>query len=366
MRIAKIDIFEVDLPFRDDFVSRMNVTSAKNVVVKVVSDDGLVGYGSATPVPRYLGATQGTLKEALRFLGETVLGQNPFDLEKIHYMMDRALAFNTAPKAAIDMAVYDLLGKAVEAPVNSMLGGLFRNEFYTDFNLGMKYIDKPEEMARMAAKAVQEGFRAFEVKVATGLKNDISRVMAIREAVGDDVILVADANRAWNVKEAIESIRALQVFRNIIFEEPVGGVEAFREVREAVDAPICADETCHTVEDAEKLIRTRAADILCIKLMKCGGLLKAKKIATAAESAGIVCRVDGVPGESKLSNTASTHLALSLPNLMLSGSGVAQHHYTLRSDIGEGGLILDRGAARITDAPGLGFSVNDSMLKGST
>jgi len=99
--------------------------------------------------------------------------------------------------------------------------------------------------------------------------------------------------------------------------------------------------------------------------MKSGGILKAKKIAIAAESAGLRCRIDGVPGESKLSNTAAAHLALSLPNLLPSGSGVAQHHYTLKSDIGEGGLLLDRGAVGITDAHGFGFTVNESSLRGA-
>ncbi len=363
MRVSRVEVFGVELPFRDEFVSRMNVTSARNVVVRVQSDDGLVGYGSTSPVPRYLGATQGTLKEALHFLSESLIDQNPFDLEKIHSLMDNALASNWPAKAALDMALYDLLGKALNRPANQLLGGLFRNSFYTDFSLGMKHIDRPEEMAKLALKAVEEGFKAFEVKVGTGLKNDVNRIKAIREAVGEDILLIADANRAWSVKEAIESIKALQGFRNIIFEEPTPGAEGLREVREAVDAQVCADESCHSLEDAENLIRNRAADILCVKLMKCGGILKAKKIAVAAESSRIACRVDGVPGETKLSNTAAAHLALSLPNLLPTGSGVAQHRYTLKRDVGEGGLILDRGEVTISGTPGLGFNVDESFLR---
>jgi len=218
LKIERIDAFTVDLPFKETFVSRMNVTSAQIVVVKMTSDDDLLGYGSASPVPRYLGATQGLLTEAIHFLSEQLIGQNPFDLERIHYRMDRALASNWAAKAALDIAAYDLLGKALETPVNHLLGGRYHDVFYTDFNLGMKHIDQPEEIAKLARQAAQEGFRAFEVKVGTGLKNDVNRIHAIREAVGDEAVLIADGNRAWTVKEAIESIRALQGFRNIIFE----------------------------------------------------------------------------------------------------------------------------------------------------
>ena len=362
MRISEVEIYRADIPFKDTFLSRMNVRAAKDVVVKVSSEDGLVGIGTTSPVPKYLGATQGIIIEGAKFLASTISGQNPFDIEKIHSLMNDALADNWPAKAAIDLALYDLMGKAVDKPVYQLLGGKVRDHFYTQFNFGMKQIRRPTEIAKIAKKAVKEGFRAFEVKVGIGLKADIARIKAIREAIGDEVILVADANRAWTTKEAIESIRALQGFNNIIFEEPTLGLEEMLEVREAVDAPVCADESCHTLKDAREIVKKKAADVLCIKIMKAGGILNCKKIATLCDSFNVLCRIDGVPGETLVSNTAGAHIALNAKTLIPAGSGVMQHYYTLKEDVATGGLIFNEGKVTIGEKPGLGIKLRKSML----
>ena len=351
MQISKVEIYRADIPFKDTFLSRMNVRAAKDVVVKVTSEDGLVGIGTTSPVPKYLGATQGIIIEGAKFLASAIDGQNPFDIEKIHSLMDDTLADNWPAKAAIDMALYDLMGKAIDKPVCQLIGGKVRDHFYTQFNFGMKQIRRPTEIAKIAKKAVKQGFRAFEVKVGIGLKADIARIKAIREAIGEEVILIADANRAWTTKEAIQSIRALQGFNNIVFEEPTLGLEDMLEVREAVEAPVCADESCHTLKDATEIVKRKA-----------GGILNCKKIATLCDSFNVLCRIDGVPGETLVSNTAGAHIALNAKTLIPAGSGVMQHYYTLKEDVATGGLIFNEGKVTIDEKPGFGIKLRKRML----
>ncbi len=363
MIVSNIEIFRLNIPFKDDRMSRMNVRQAECVLTQIQTDEGLTGVGTASPVPRYMGATQDTIVGGIKFLAGAIAGQDPFNIEKIHLLMEDALLSNTAAKAALDMALYDIMGKALNRSVNRILGGRVREDFLTDKALGMKYIGSPSDMAKMAAEGVQEGFKAFEVKVAVGgEKADIARIKAIREAVGDDILLIADANQCWTVKEAIRTIGKLEDFGNIIVEQPTNSIEGMAAVTEAVSVPISADESCFTLKDAAEIARRKAADILTVKLMKCGGILPARKIAAIAEGFNLQCRIDGVPGEIKISNTAASHLALSLRNLV-DGSGVMQHYYGPKIEIvTKGGLVFKDGSVSVSEGIGLGLEYSKDLL----
>ncbi|MFN8460064.1 MAG: enolase C-terminal domain-like protein, partial [Anaerolineae bacterium] len=200
-----------------------------------------------------------------------------------------------------------------------------------------------------------DGFRAFEIKMADA-KLDIERIRAIREAVGPEATLIADANGHWTVKEAIQISRRLEAYQ-VLIEEPCHGITAQEEVRRAVDTPIIADETCHTIEDATEIARRRAADLLSIKIMKAGGLWKARQIAAIAQGAGLGYRVDGVRGETRVSTTASAHLATSLRKPV--ASGLMQHARLAEDIVVEGGSTFANGRVSAPDAPGLGLKVRE-------
>ena len=213
------------------------------------------------------------------------------------------------------------------------------------------YVDEPESMAAEVQRFYQDGFRAFEIKM-DNPDLDVARIRTIREAVGEDVILIADANGNWNVKEAIGIIRQLERY-NVLVEEPCTGITALEEVRRAVDVPIVADETCHTLTEAAEIIRRRAADLLSIKLMKAGGLLPARKMAAMAESAGLGYRVDGIRGETRVSNTASVHLAKALLHPI--APGLMQHRRLQEDVVTQGGLHFESGRVSVPEEPGLGL-----------
>ncbi|MBI2875132.1 MAG: hypothetical protein HYY09_08585 [Firmicutes bacterium] len=215
-------------------------------------------------------------------------------------------------------------------------------------------------MAQDVLNCMQAGFRSFEVHVGTGIAADVARVRAIREAAGNEITVIVDVNGHWTVKEAIHAIRALQEF-DVMVEQPVKGLEAMAEVRAAVEAPIVADESCHTVEDTVEIIRRKAADVLCVKPIKAGGLTKARRICNLADAFGLKVRIDGLPGETLVSNTASAHLTVTLRNTVADG---VMQHWRLAEDVVEsGGLIFEDAKVRVTDDPGLGLSERSGVAQ---
>jgi len=352
MRISSVEIYRAELPFHKVGGTPLRTwqPAATVSLVRVHTDDGRMGVGTGTAIGFYLALTGGGLIDALVTLAPILVGRSPFDLETIHGEMDRLIKGHTASKAALDIALHDLAGQVAGRPVYDLLGGRSQATPIPTTCFAL-YVDEPEKMAAEVKRFYGEGFRAFEIKMDNpGL--DVARIRAIREAVGDDVMLIADANGNWNVKEAIRTIRQLERY-NVIVEEPCTGVTALEEVRRAVDVPIVADETCHTLADAAEIVRRRAADLLSIKIMKCGGLHPAKKMAALAESAGLGYRVDGVRGETRVSNTATAHLATALRHSVAPG---CMQHRRLQDDVvTKGGLHYEAGRVSVPDAPGLGL-----------
>jgi L-Ala-D/L-Glu epimerase len=362
MKIAKIESHRLNIPLRETYQRGGMVIFDRSMIayVKVVADDGTTGAGTASTVTSYAGMTLETILDALSFLSPLIIGMDPFNIEAIHQVMNNRLLGNTPAKSAIDLALYDLMGKSTGKAVNQLLGGRVRDEFVTDRALTTDG-KSVEQIVDSAVMAVEDGYRGFEIHVGPELDRNVSVVKGIREAL-PDVVLVGDAHQIWSVKEAIRNIRALQRY-DIYFEQPTRGIENMAEVKRATEAIITADESCFTAEDALRIILNRAADCLTVKLAKAGGLYPAKKIVALAEAAGLLVRVDGVPGDTRVSNTAAAHLALTVPRLM-PGSGVMQHRYWLKEDFSlKGGLVLKDGKVTVPDEAGIGVVPNEAILE---
>ena len=359
MKISSITVRPLQLPITEPIkIPWGDIVSLMGVLVIAKSNEGTKGYGTTATVPPYAGMTEESLLSVIKYIAPSLEGVDPFDLEEISYRMDRRITGNYPAKNAIDMAVYDLLGKIVGVPTVKLIGGRMRESFITDRALFEKSL---KEMAKDAIRAVKEdGFKAFELHIGSTPERDVQTVKTIREAVGDKIIIVADAHKHWNVKSAITTLRKLEDF-NIIVEQPTETIDQLAEVRKNVGVQICADESCHTIADAQRIVDKKAADIITVKIIKAGGIWNARKIVNIAEAAGLSCRVDGVPGDTKLSNTASAHLALSIKTLV-PGSGVMQHYYSLKKDItavGGGGLIFRDGEVSVPDKPGFGVNLKE-------
>ena len=260
------------VPFR---ISRSVQTIAHNVLAQI-EDDGLTGIGEAAP-SGYYGEKCESVLVALSYFAEH-LGDDATLIEDISANLKRVMRGNAAARAAVDMALYDLVGQRLGVPVYQLLGLNPERTPVTSFTIGL---DTPAEMARKAQKAAQ--FPVLKIKVGTikvGTPEDLEIVRAIRDAT--DARLRVDANEAWTPKQAIKTINALEGFGIEFVEQPVAAsdLEGLRLVRENTNLPIFADESCVTPEDVPRM--AGVVDGINIKLMKCGGISQAlKMIATA-------------------------------------------------------------------------------------
>lgn len=310
MKIESIQLKHISIPLKKTFKTALRtVDSAENTVVLIRTDDGKVGFGEAPPTKAITGETNESIRAAIRkYIAPTLIGQDISNLEEIQYRIQNAVEGNFSAKAAIDMAVYDLVAKRMDVPLYQYLGG-YRNKVETDITIS---INEPEEMEADAVKAAEQGFSALKLKVGIDPVKDIERVSRIRKAVGNSMKIRLDANQGWEVDEAIRVILKLEDMDLDVelVEQPVKAhdFEGLKKVKDNVNTVIMADESLFSPNDALKLLHMQAADLLNIKLMKCGGIYNALKIISIAETYGIECML-GSMIESKISLTAAAHLA---------------------------------------------------------
>ena len=324
-------------PFR---ISRSVQTLAHNVLTRI-DGDGVEGIGEAAP-SSYNGERRESVFMALSDFGEHI--DLDLDLiEDIVNAMDRRLHANAAAKASVDMALYDLLGKRLGAPVYQLLGLNPDRAPLTSFTIG---IDEPAVMARKAKEAAKT-YTVLKIKI--GTERDLETVRAIREAT--DVTLRVDANAAWTPKQAIRRIRELEPY-DIEFVElplPPTDLEGIRFVREHVALPIIVDESCVTESDIPGLVG--AVDGINIKLMKCGGIHHALRMIHTARAHHLKVML-GCMIESSLAITAAAHISPLVDYADLDG------HLLISDDPWEG-VAVEEGRLVLPERAGLGVRPRD-------
>lgn len=313
-KIVSIDFQTQSIALKKPFTIALGtITQADNIFIKITTDDGIVGIGEAAPETFVTGETLTSCKAALEWLTQKLIGQNPLNIAKIHETMNREILGNGAAKAAIDIACYDILGKTANLPLYQLLGG--HNDFVqTDMTIS---IDTPSVMAAEAKKHVELGFKAIKIKVGVDPIEDVTRILAIREAVGPTIQLRVDANQGWTPKEAIRAIERISPYDIAFIEQPVAAknLDGLKFVRDHVTDSIMSDESAFIPQDAFSLVKKDVVDYVNIKLMKCGGIYPALKIIAICESAGVACMIGCMSGESNISVAAAAHLAAAQPNV---------------------------------------------------
>lgn len=310
MKIVRIETGEVNIPLVTPFkTSLRTVESVNDIVVRVITDDGQMGYGEAPPTAVITGDTKGSIKCAIEeFIAPSLVGMDIENLDGIMKKLHGCILKNTSAKAAVDMAVYDLFAKSCQKPLYRLLGGN-RSQIETDLTISVNEID---EMVSDSRKAVSDGFQILKIKVGKESTKDIDRIYAIQQAVGKNIRLRIDANQGWTPKEAVRIITALEDkgIEMDLVEQPVSAhdFEGMKFVTARVNTPILADESVFSAEDAIRLIRERGADLINIKLMKTGGIYNALRLCAVAEEYGVECMI-GCMLESKIAVSAAAHLA---------------------------------------------------------
>ncbi len=353
MKIESIELKHISIPLKKPFKTALRtVEFAEDTIVMIKTDDGQIGFGEAPPTGVITGDTNGSIIGAIKENIEHILiGERIENIENIMDKLNKSVVKNTSAKAAIDMAIYDLFGKLYNAPVYKLLGG-YRDRVETDITVS---VNSPEEMSEDALQFIKQGYKSLKMKVGMDIKKDIERVKAVRASVGKDIQIRLDANQGWTPKEAIMGIRRLEDSGLDIelVEQPVKAwdIDGLKLVTNNVETPIMADESMFSPYDTFKILSTRAADMINIKLMKCGGIYNALKIVSIAEACGVECMI-GSMIESKVSITAAAHLAGAKKNITRFDLDAV---LLLDKDPVVGGLEVDIPTIVLPDKPGLGI-----------
>ena len=352
MKITEVRLGILSVPLRVPFKTALRtVNSVEDVVVEIHTDTGAVGYGEAPPTGAITGDTIGAILGALRdHLIKTIVGRDVDDFEDLMQAVQKCVVHNTSAKAAVDMALWDLYGQLYKIPVYKLLGGC-RNQIVTDITIS---VNDPEEMARDAIIAIERGYETLKVKVGANPALDVARLAAVRKAVGPDYAIRIDANQAWAPKQAVRILNQMQdKGLDIEFvEQPVKArdFEGMKYVTERSYVPVLADESVFSPEDALQIMQMGAADLVNIKLMKCGGIYNALKIASAAEVYGVECMI-GCMLEAKISVNAAVHLACAkkiITKIDLDGPVLCSEDPVI------GGAVFDEKLITVSNDPGLG------------
>lgn len=381
MKISQYKLYKVSIPTRRKHTWASSTADVGQgwVILELVTSDGIVGYGEATTMPewggdfsRYFGESFETTEVVVRDqLFPAIEGMDPFDIDLIHHRMDKAIRGFPYAKAAIDIALYDIMGKSEDKPVYQLLGGQYRRAIPIAHSLGV--VMDIDAAVEEAVAACREGIRNIKMKGGLDMARDVELMQKLREALGPRVNILVDANQGYpSAKEAVKWGKRMDRFDLQYLEQPVEGLAQLRQVTQMLEVPVCADESCWTVPDALDIVASRAADYISIYVTKAGGLYPARTIAKIAECAGIRCNVNG-SGEFGVGNAANLHMACCGRNIDLASvfpvthvegcpeqTKVAGRWY--RDDIITRPFLYEDGCLVVPDGPGLGIEVDRVKL----
>ena len=352
MKIKDIKMGKISTPLLRPYkIGKKTLNFSDEIVIKIITDTGEIGYGSATPTPLITGETESSITGAINYIKHDILGLDIDNLEEIMKVIHNSIYANNSAKAAIDMAIYDLLCKKYGIPLYKFLGG-YKTTLTTDITIANGSV---EEMVSNSLQAIMENYTYLKVKVGNDIDHDIERVKAVRKAVRKGIKIRVDANQGWRPKEAVSIIRKFEdMGLDIEFvEQPVNAwdIDGLKYVTDNVETKILADESVFGPSDAFKIIEKRAADLISIKLMKCGGINNAIKIYNMAENMGIRCMM-GCMLESRIGITAAASFAASRSNMIKADLDTM---LCFEKDSVIGGASVIGNKITVNDSPGLGI-----------
>lgn len=362
-QIAAIRILLVESPIkmaRQQGVGHIKGT-VKRVLLQLTSRDGITGWGEAAPWEVFTGTPEAAFAALDVYLRSVVIGWPLSNIRGLTQAMDRVLVGHQEAKLAVEMAMFDILGKRSGLSVAELLGGRVRDRIPLSFSIADP--DFAADLERMH-QMVPQGNRIFKVK--TGVKphaEDMAHLETMRGAFGDSIDLRLDYNQALQPFGALRVLRDVERFAPTFIEQPVprDALPAMADFRRALDTPILADESCFSIGDLQEVIRLGAADAISVKLMKVGGMLKGQGLMALADAV----RIPGYGGtlwEGGIALAAGTQFIAATPGISL-GCEFYMPHHVLTGDVLEQRIENRDGHVIVPTGPGLGIAITEHSLK---
>ena len=368
MKIKAMEPIAVSLPMHKAVtMAGETVARADNMLIRVASHDGFVGWGEAAAAPTMTGETVPGMMAAVGYLAPPLIGRPADDFAGATAAMDAAMYGNTGAKAAIDMALHDLVARTAGKPLHTLFGPKLRSRIAVLAVLGStdEAADLREVRERWAA-----GYRAFKIKVGLGAPEaDAARTQAIcrmlkqnAQAGGEPCLVSADANQGFSVDAALRYVATLGDCGLDFFEQPLHAhdLDGMARVAAATRVPLGADEGIHSLDDIERHHARKAAAGVSLKAIKLGGLRAVHEACRLCDRLGMKVNLSCKTGESSIASAAALHLAATVPalawGLTLTNSGLAE-------DVTAAPLRVEAGHIVVPDRPGLGIEVDENRVR---
>ncbi len=359
MKITSIRAYQVDLPLREGsykWSGGNSVSVFDSTVVAVETDEGLTGWGEICPLgPAYLPAYARGARAGIAEMAPQLLGLDPRALGLLNERMDAAMRGHPYVKSAIDMACWDILGKASGLSVAMLMGGHVGSNFALYRAISQ---DTPARMAARIAEYRAEGYRKFQLKVGGDPETDIERIQAAAAELSRGDVLIADANTGWTQHEAVRVADAVRDV-NVYIEQPCMTYEQCLAVRRHTNRPFVLDEVVDGIDMVVRGVADQAMDVINLKISKVGGLTKARQIRDLCVSLGIAMTIEDTWG-GDIITAAIAHLAHSTPERLLFSSTDFNSYLTV--SIADGAPQRVQGRLAASTRPGLGVTPILSVL----
>jgi L-alanine-DL-glutamate epimerase-like enolase superfamily enzyme len=359
MKITRIVAYRIDLPLHEGsykWSGGKSVSVFDSTVVAVETDAGITGYGEVCPLgPFYLPAYAAGARTGIAELAPHLIGEDPTQLARLNRRMDAALQGHPYVKSAIDIACWDILGKATSQPVCVLLGGRYGDDFGLYRAISQ---ESPQAMAQKVAGYRAEGYTRFQLKVGGDPLVDIERIHAVAARLQTGDRLIADANTGWLMHDALRVVRGVRDV-DVYIEQPCRTYEECLTIRRHCDHPFILDETIDSLDVLLRGHADRAMDVVNIKISKFGGLTKARQARDLCASLGIAMTIEDSWG-GDIVTAAIAHLAHSTPSELLFTTTDFNSYVTVSFADGAPKRVKGRMAA--SPVPGLGVVPKMDLL----
>jgi muconate cycloisomerase len=365
MKITRVEAIPICVPLKPGLTAKTahgEHATSPYVLVKVHTDVGLIGLGEATISGLWSGETQAGCLAVIRdFLAPQLVGHDPRDITRARRAMDFVIKHNPFTKAAVEMALWDLAGKAAGVPVYQLLGGRVRDQ------VRIKLVVWARDVAgsrRMAEEHLARGVSCLKVKTGLDPESDLARVRAVRAVAPSHIPITIDSNCGWTLQQARFCLRALADVNLLLAEQPIpaGDPAALAELRRDTPTPLMADESVFSLTDAWQLTLHRAVDVLSVYPGKHGGIAATVEILAVAKAAGLRCTI-GSNLELGIGTAAMLQVAAAFPEIdceTFPADTIGPFYH--ETDLLRQPLDLGPPAARIPDGPGLGVELDDAAV----